>query len=46
MTIPRLMSIRRLLISLLDIIEQELIERGALQQGRARTINARDSRQA
>jgi hypothetical protein len=29
MTIPRLMSIRRLLISLLDIIEQELIERGA-----------------
>ncbi len=35
MTIPRLQTLRRLLISLLNVVEDELIERGVLQ---ARTI--------
>lgn len=35
MTIARLLSIRRLLISLLAIVEDELVERGALKERRA-----------
>lgn len=38
MTVARLMSLRRLLISLLNLIDDELIERGAI---RRRTLERR-----
>lgn len=45
MTIPRLLQFRRVLLSLLDLIEAELIERGALKREAARTINAHNYQQ-
>lgn len=48
MTIPRLLQIRRLLLGLLTLIEDELVERGALQRERLtdRAMQARNYQQS
>lgn len=45
MTLSRLVSLRRVLISILAIIEDELCERGQLQTTRRVTIKAREYQQ-